>query len=100
MIEAKKIKLEVHDEIPELGESLIMRRVLLRPQQGVQELDQRKNLFRTGCKEKDKCYKLIIDYGCIDNLVSTNMVEILGLKKLPHPATYRSYLNLLHIMSC
>ena len=93
MIEAKKVMLEVHDEILELWESLIMRRVLLIPQQGVQELDQRRNVFRIGCKEKDKCYKLIIDNGCIDNLVSTKMVEILGLKKLSHPTLYTGLLT-------
>jgi hypothetical protein len=40
-----------------------MRRILLRPQQVVKEPDQRRNLFRTRCKAKGKCCKLIIDNG-------------------------------------
>ena len=35
------------------------------------------------------CCKLIIDNGSTDNLVSMEMVEKLGLKKIPHPTPYR-----------
>ena len=89
MVEVEKVKLEVHNEILEPGESLIMRRTLLRPQQGVQELDKRRNLFKTWCKERGKCCKLIINNESTDNLVSTEMVEKLGLKKIPCPTPYR-----------
>ena len=79
MVKAEKVKSKVHDEIPESEESLIIRRILLRPQKGVQEPNQRRNLFKTRCKIKGKCYKLIIDNGSTDNLVSIEMVEKLGL---------------------
>ena len=89
MVEVEKVKSEVHDEIPKPRDSLIMRRIPLRPQQGVHEPDKRGNLFKTRCKTKCKCCKLIIDNGSINNLVSTEMVEKLGLKKIPHPTPYR-----------
>lgn len=41
------------------------------------------------CKARDKCCKLIIDNGSTDNLVSIEMVDKLGLKKIPHPTPYR-----------
>ena len=40
------------------------------------------------CKAKGKCWKLIIDNGSTDNLVSTEMVDKLGLNKIPHPTSY------------
>ena len=36
-------------------------------------LRQRKNWFRTTCKSKGKCCKVIIDSGSTDNIVSTKM---------------------------
>ena len=51
------------------------------------ETTQRKTLFRTTkCKSQGKCCKMVIDSGSIDNLVSTEMVEKLGLKRMKHPA--------------
>eukprot|EP00253_Pinus_taeda_P036230 PITA_36230 len=50
---------------------------------------QRKALFRTVCKSQGKCCKMIIDNGSTDNLVSTEMVEKLGLKHLKHRNPYR-----------
>lgn len=41
------------------------------------------------CKSHGKCCKLIIDNGSTDNLVATEMVGKLGLKKLKHPTPYR-----------
>lgn len=55
----------------------------------MQEPSQRNNLLRNMCKEKGKCCKLIIDNGSIDNLVSTKMVDKLGLKRIMHPTPYR-----------
>jgi hypothetical protein len=55
----------------------------------VHEPSQRKNLFGTMCKSKGKCCKLIIDNGSIDNLVSVEMVEKLGLQKDMHPTPYK-----------
>ena len=36
-----------------------------------------------------KCYKMVNDSGSIDNLVSTEMVEKLGLKRMKHPTPYK-----------
>ena len=88
-VEAKDVKTEVRDEILDLGESLMMKRVLLKPQKEVKEPAQRRNLFRTMCKVKGKCCKLIIDNGSTNNLVSTKMVEKLGLNKIAHPTPYK-----------
>eukprot|EP00253_Pinus_taeda_P030161 PITA_30161 len=50
---------------------------------------QRKSLFQTVCKSHGKCCNVIIDSGSTDNLVSTEMVEKLGLKRLKHPTPYK-----------
>jgi hypothetical protein len=68
-----------HVEVPEVGEALLMRRTLLKPNKEIHEPAQRKSLFRTMCKSQGKCCKLIIDNGSTDNLVSIEMVEKLGL---------------------
>jgi hypothetical protein len=78
-----------HEDAPEVGESLLMKRVLLKPNKEIQEPAQRKTLFRTTCKTKGKCCKVIIDSGSTDNLVSTEMVDKLGLKKTTHPTPYK-----------
>lgn len=41
------------------------------------------------CKEKGKCCQLIIDNGNTDNLVSKDMVDKMGLKRIIHPTTYK-----------
>eukprot|EP00253_Pinus_taeda_P019571 PITA_19571 len=74
---------------PETGEALVLNKVLLKPAKEVAEPDQRKALFRTICKSRGKCCKLIIGSGSIDNLVAVEMVEKLGLKKLKHPTPYK-----------
>ena len=66
-----------------------MKRTLLKPNKEVHEPTHRKNLFRTMCKSQGKCCKLIIDNVSIDNLVSVEMVEKLGLQKEVHPTPYR-----------
>eukprot|EP00253_Pinus_taeda_P024288 PITA_24288 len=73
----------------ETGEALVLNKVLLKPAKEVAEPDQRKALFRTVCKSRGKCCKLIIDSGSTDNLVAVEMVEKLGLKKLKHPTPYK-----------
>eukprot|EP00253_Pinus_taeda_P001416 PITA_01416 len=77
------------ENAPETGEALVLNKVLLKPAKEVAELDQRKALFRTVCKARGKCCKLIIDSGSTDNLVAVEMVEKLGLKKLKHPTPYK-----------
>jgi hypothetical protein len=53
------------------------------------ELVQRRDLFRTVCKAKGKCCKVVIDSGSTDNLVSTDIVEKLRLKNIEHPIPYK-----------
>eukprot|EP00253_Pinus_taeda_P003705 PITA_03705 len=77
------------ENAPEMGEALVLDKVLLKPVDESVEQTQRKALFRTICKSQGKCCKMIIDSGSTDNLVSTEMVEKLGLKRLKHPNPYR-----------
>lgn len=54
-------------------------------------------MFWIVCKSHGKCYKLIINSGSTNNMVATEMVGKLGLKKLKHPTTYRvSWLQKCH----
>eukprot|EP00253_Pinus_taeda_P002212 PITA_02212 len=77
------------ENAPEMGEALVLHKVLLKPVDESVEQTQRKSLFRTICKSQGKCCKMIIDSGITNNLVSTEMVEKLGLKRLKHPSPYR-----------
>ena len=49
------------DNVPEIGEALVLNKVLLKPTKEVADLTQRKALFRTVCKLHGKCCKLITD---------------------------------------
>jgi hypothetical protein len=84
---AQRRKVEV--EGAEDGTSLMLRKVLLKPKAEVEKPVQRKNLFRTTCKTKDRVCKVIIDSGSTDNLVSTKMVEKLELEKIAHLKPYK-----------
>ena len=68
------------------GEALMLNRVLVKIEKHVHEPAQRKSLFRTRCKSQGKCCKMVYDSGSSDNLVSIEMAEKLGLKKMKHPA--------------
>ena len=59
---------------PEEGESLMMKRVLVKTEKEVHEPSQRKSLFRTKCKSQGKCCNMVIDSGSTYNLVSIEMV--------------------------
>eukprot|EP00253_Pinus_taeda_P012243 PITA_12243 len=80
---------EAKEEPPEDGESLLLKRVLLEGAKEAKEPVQRRTLFRTVCKSKGKCCKLIIDSGSTDNLVSTEMVDKLKLERTVHPTPYK-----------
>ena len=41
------------------------------------------------CKVQGKCCKMVIDSGSTDNIVSTEMVEMLSLKKNKHHVPYK-----------
>jgi len=60
-----------HENVPEVGESLMMKRILLKPHKDIKKPAQRKTLFINVYKSKDKCCKFIIDSVSTDNLVST-----------------------------
>eukprot|EP00253_Pinus_taeda_P009621 PITA_09621 len=77
------------ENAPETGEALVLNKVLLKPAKEATQQTQRRALFRTVCKSHGKCCKLIIDSGSTNNLVSTEMVEKLELKRLKHPTPYK-----------
>ena len=66
-----------------------MNKVLLKPEEESEEPTQRKALFRTMCKVKGKCCKMVIDSGSTNNLVSSKMAEKLDLKKVKYPVPYK-----------
>eukprot|EP00253_Pinus_taeda_P024789 PITA_24789 len=77
------------EERLEEGESLLLSRTLLRAEPEIGEPTERKNLFRTTCKSKGKCCKVIIDTGSTNNLVFIEMVDKLGLAKTMQPTPYK-----------
>jgi hypothetical protein len=87
--EAQKRDVEVEGE--EDGASLMLRKVLLKPEAEIENPVQRNNLFRTTWNTKEKVCKVIIDSGSTENLVSTEMVEKLELKKTAHPRPTKSH---------
>ena len=66
----------------------MLRRTLISGNKVTLEADWRKSVFRTKCKCKDKVYKVIVDGGSTDNLVSTKMVQKLQLTCIPKPHPY------------
>ena len=67
----------------------MLKRVLVKSEKQVHEPTQRKSLFRTRCNSQGKRYKMVIDSGSTDNLISTEVVEKLGLKRMKHPTPYK-----------
>ena len=63
--------------------------ILVKTKKQVHEPVQRKSLFRTRCKSQGKCCKMVIDSGSTDNLVSTEMVQKLGLNMMKPPTPYK-----------
>jgi len=61
----------VAENAPKMREDLMMNKVLLKPNKDSNKTTQRKALFRTACKAGGKCYKVVIDSGSTENLVST-----------------------------
>jgi hypothetical protein len=77
------------EETLEVGESLMLKRILVKLEKETSEPTQRKSLFRTVCKSKGKCCKIVIDSGSTNNLVSIKIVYKLGLKGMTHPTPYK-----------
>jgi hypothetical protein len=77
------------EETHEIGESLMLKRILVKSEKETSDLAQRKILFRIICNSKGKCCKVVIESGSMDNLVSTKMVEKWDLKRMAHHSPYR-----------
>ena len=71
------------------GESLMLKRVLVKSSKQVHELAQRKSLFRTMCNSQGNCCEVVLGSGSTDNFFSTKMVEKLGLKRMKHLTPYK-----------
>ena len=81
--------MNVESEGAKDGKSLMLRKVILKPEPEVEKPVQRNNLFRTSFKTKDRVCKVIIDSGSNDNLVSTYVVDKLELETTAHPNPYK-----------
>lgn len=91
--EEESVNSSSHVAAPEVGDSLIVRRALLKPYKE-KEMTQRRSLFKTKCKLNDKVYKVVMDSGSTDNMVSFEMVDKIKLVRIPHEAPYKvSWLN-------
>eukprot|EP00253_Pinus_taeda_P030671 PITA_30671 len=77
------------EDVPERGESLVVNKIFLKLAKEIVEPSQRKTLFRKVCKVQGKYCQMIIDSGNTDNLVSTEVVDKLKLKKIRHPTPYK-----------
>ncbi|GJS95133.1 RNA-directed DNA polymerase [Tanacetum coccineum] len=84
---------EPDDELvyPDHGEALVIQRVLnVAVSKSVDDNSWlRNNIFRTKCTSKGKICDMIIDGGSCENVVSTYMVEKLGMKTEDHPEPYQ-----------
>ncbi|GJS16697.1 RNA-directed DNA polymerase [Tanacetum coccineum] len=84
---------EPSDELvyPDRGEALVIQRVLnVAVSKSVDDNSWlRNNIFRTKCTSKGKICDMIIDGGSCENVVSTYMVEKLGMKTEDHPEPYQ-----------
>jgi hypothetical protein len=57
---AEEQRRDVEEEDAKGGRSLMMRKVLLTPEKGVESSAQRNKIFRTACKTKDMVCKVIV----------------------------------------
>ena len=84
---------ELGDELvyPDRGEALVIQRVLnVAVSKSVDDNSWlRNNIFRTKCTSKGKICDMIINGGSCENVISTYMVEKLGMKTEDHPEPYQ-----------
>eukprot|EP00253_Pinus_taeda_P029906 PITA_29906 len=88
-VEEEEATMIEEEDVSERGEFLVVNKVFLKPTKEIVEPSQRKTLFRTVCKVQGKCWQMIIDSGSTNNLVSTEVVEKLKLKRMRHPTPYK-----------
>jgi hypothetical protein len=77
------------EETYEVGEYLMLNRILVKSQKESSETTQIKNMFRIVSNSKGKCCKIFIDSGSTYNFVSMEMVDKLALKRMAHPTPYK-----------
>eukprot|EP00253_Pinus_taeda_P018649 PITA_18649 len=70
-------------------ETLVIRKSLLTPKDDLGGDWLRTNIFHTTCTVADKVYKMIIDSGRCENVVSEEAVQKLQLKINHHPKLYK-----------
>ncbi|GJY98032.1 RNA-directed DNA polymerase [Tanacetum coccineum] len=84
---------EPGDELvyPDHGEVLVIKRFLnVAVSKSIDDNSWlRNNIFRTKCTSKGKICDMIIDGGSCENVISTYMVEKLGMKTEDHPEPYQ-----------
>ncbi|GJV96511.1 putative CCCH-type zinc finger family protein [Tanacetum coccineum] len=84
---------EPGDELvyPDRGETLVIQRVLnVVVSKSIDDNSWlRNNIFITKCTSKGKIYDMILDGGSCENVVSTYMVDKLGMKTKDHPEPYQ-----------
>ncbi|GJS99794.1 retrovirus-related pol polyprotein from transposon TNT 1-94 [Tanacetum coccineum] len=71
------------------GQMLVIRKSLLLPKEEESGDWLRNNIFHTTCTIQDKVYKLIIDSGSCENVISRDAVEKLNLKQEKHLKPYK-----------
>jgi hypothetical protein len=71
---------------PTKGDLLVVQ-LVLNAQTDVSE-EQHENIFHTRCQIQDKVCGMIIDNESCTNVMSTTLVEKLGLTTVPHPKPY------------
>lgn len=88
-VEEGELKVQEAENVPDIAESLLLKKVLLKPKKEVVELAKMKALFMNIFKVSGKCCKMVIDSGNTDNLVPIEVVEKLSLKRMKHPTLYK-----------
>ena len=74
---------------PERREVLVTRRALNAQLKENCPEEQRENLFHTRCRVQGHVCSMIVDGGSCTNVVSTLLVNNLGLPIIPHPRSYK-----------
>ncbi|XP_076905234.1 uncharacterized protein LOC143560931 [Bidens hawaiensis] len=80
-----------HLVLPDTGEALVIQRVLTTtlPDSSDDTSWLQNTIFRTKCTAKGKVCTIIIDGGSCENIVSSTMVDKLGLQVHDHPEPYQ-----------
>ena len=77
---------EFYKDEDDEGHNYVVRKVMLTPKQ--EENNQRHQLFWTRCTISGKLFELILDSGSCENIISREVVKLLGLPVEKHPNPY------------